>query len=314
MARWNRSARRRDRCRGDLAGVDPPGGVRGFATKVPTHQSNTGQQAQRSCVSAGRCAHRAANRWAIKITFPTAKGEPGWSTTRPGTDINNSGAVATVPTATAPKDAFRKKSRRLVSVMVTPFPQNFRCQRRSSKQGTTVRTTPRGFIPGNGASPITKHSVTTTCTAPLKRSLLKWPPRGDCCDSWCAHTHRHRISTVCHSSGSLRRHGTSHDTPRGLLSHCFGVVVVTYPWSVGMFCAGWALLAATGPPRQTLLRGLPVSFENSSGAGTEDPRSGSRTMGAVCSGYRLSSPWGEAAALGCHGWCGRATSQPEPDS
>jgi len=74
------------------------------------------------------------------------------------------------------------------------------------------------------------------------------------------------------------------------------------------------MLAATGPPRQTLLRGLPVSFENSSGAGTEDPRSGSRTMGAVCSGDRVSSPWGEAGALGCHGWCGRATSQPEPDS
>jgi len=77
LARWNRSARRRDRCRGDLAGVDPPGGVRGSATKVPTHLSNTGQQAQRWCVSAGRCAHRGANRWAIKKTFHTAKRETG---------------------------------------------------------------------------------------------------------------------------------------------------------------------------------------------------------------------------------------------
>jgi len=41
-------------------------------------------------------------------------------------DINNSGTVASARTATAPKGAFRKKSRRLVSVMVTPFPQNFR--------------------------------------------------------------------------------------------------------------------------------------------------------------------------------------------
>jgi len=43
-----------------------------------------------------------------------------------GAANNNSGTVATAPTATAPKDAFRKKSRRLVSVMVMPFPQNCR--------------------------------------------------------------------------------------------------------------------------------------------------------------------------------------------
>ncbi len=177
-----------------------------------------------------------------------------------------------------------------------------------------MRTTPRGFIPRNGASPITKHSVATTCTAPLKRSLLKWPPLGDCCDSWCAHTHRHRIGTVRHSPGSLRRHDISHDTPAGNYPKYFWCrsrdvsVICRYV----LFWPGIAGRNRSAAPNPApWVTGF---LRESSGAGTEDPRSGSRTMGAVCSGYRLSSPWGEAVALGCHGWCGRATSQPEPDS
>jgi len=49
----------------------------GYRDEVPTHQSNPGQQAQRLCLSAGRCAHRPANRWAINKTFHPAKGETG---------------------------------------------------------------------------------------------------------------------------------------------------------------------------------------------------------------------------------------------
>ncbi len=151
MARWNRSARRRDRCRGDLAGTDPPGGVRGFATKVPIHQSNTGQQAQRSCVSAADALTGRQTVGPSRKPSTPRRGKPGWTTTRAGTDINNSGTVATAPTATSPKDAFRKKSRRLVSVMVTPFPRIF---------GDSVEAAnkePRCVPPQGASSPETVH-------------------------------------------------------------------------------------------------------------------------------------------------------------
>ena len=131
----------------------PPGGVRGSATKVPTHQSNTGQQAQRSCVSAGRCAHRGANRWAIKKTFHTAKRETGLEhyQARHGYQQLRYGRDRCQPTATAPKDAFRKKSRRLVSVMVMPFPRIF---------GDSVEAAnkePRCVPPQGVSSPETVH-------------------------------------------------------------------------------------------------------------------------------------------------------------
>ncbi len=182
----------------------PPGGVRGSATKVPTHLSNTGQQAQRSCVSAGRCAHRGANRWAIKKTFHTAKRETGlehyqarhgYQQLRYGRDRTHSDSPGgRLPQKVATTGVSHGHA----------FPSRFSVT--ASKQQTRNHGAyhPKGFHPQkrcttNHQSPITQPSVTTTCTAPLKRSLLKWPPLGDRCDSWCAHTHRHRISTVRHS-------------------------------------------------------------------------------------------------------------------
>ena len=151
----------------------PPGGVRGSATKVPTHQSNTGQQAQRSCVSAGRCAHRGANRWAIKKTFHTAKGG-NRAGALPGQARISTTPVRSRPLSTHSDSPEGRLPQKVATISVShghAFPSDFSVTaRRSSKQGTTVRTTPRGFIPRN-----VHHQALSNdhlhCS--IERSLLK---------------------------------------------------------------------------------------------------------------------------------------------
>jgi len=150
-----------------------------------------------------------------------------------------------------------------------------------------VRTTPRGFIPRNGVSPITDHPALSDdhLHCAIEAIITEVTTTGVTAAIAGVRTRTVTVLAQCATPrGSLRRHDTSHDTPRGLLSHYFWCrsrdvsVICRYV----LFWPG--MLAATGPPRQTLLRGLPVSFEN-------HRERGRRTH------VRAAERWGRCAAV-----------------